>query len=847
MSVSPPSVSILLVNYNGARHLPACLESLAALDYATDRYEVLLVDNGSTDRSRALLNERYPWVRVLPQGENLGFAEGNNVGAAASDADCLALLNTDMKVEPDWLSRLVEQYDPAERVACVGALILDWEGKHVDFADGIVNHYGFGDQPGLGRPLEDVDVRDGRELPFACAGSMLIDRKLFLAVGGFDPRFFAYFEDVDLGWRIWLAGHRVRLAAGARVYHRHHGTSGSLPDYQRTLLYERNALRTLIKNLEERNLGPVLSGALLLLLERARLATGSDRSEFQLGVQTRRTSEMVDRHALAPLHAVSDLVGELDELMEERRRVQALRRVPDAEIFARFGHPFRPLGRADDAYLEAMTRVTQALRFDELFTTRKASRVLVLAYDRIGERMAGPGVRSWEIARALARSVPVTLASDEEIGRRAPGIENVRFANEEALRLLVEEADIVLLHGHAVERWSSLRTARALKVVDLYDPWLLENLENQRSFSPLQGDWIARRDVDVQRELLDIGDFFVCASERQRDYWLGMLSARGRLDRATYEADPTLRSLIDVLPYGCPQDPPERGRALRGVHPKVPEDAFLLLWGGGTWDWFDPLSVLEAFAKLHRQLPHARLYFMGLELSDRGVPPQRVARDLRSRAEQLGLAGESVLFGDWVAYDDRGAYLAEADVGVLATRPLAEVRLAFRSRLLDHFWAGLPTVTTGGDTLAELVEREQAGIVCAPGDVDALTDALLTLARDFELRSRIAANAARLADRYRWHDVIQPIRQVAEEPWRWEAARAHRATPISLTEDAQLLLQRRRQSAAAPALTAAIEAVVAPMRASSLKKTARKVWRHTPEGVRVRVRPLLRRLQNRPV
>src|SRR5262249_47280094 len=158
----------------------------------------------------------------------------------ASSSECLALLNTDMAVEPDWLTELVSAYVPDEGYRCVAGVILDWSGERLDFADGVVNYYGFGEQVGFDRPLPDVAIPAGRELLFACGGSMLVQREAYLAVGGFDPEYFAYFEDVDLGWRLWLAGHRVRLAARARVRHRHHGTSGGMPSYQRRLLYERN-------------------------------------------------------------------------------------------------------------------------------------------------------------------------------------------------------------------------------------------------------------------------------------------------------------------------------------------------------------------------------------------------------------------------------------------------------------------------------------------------------------------------------------------------------------------------------------------------------------------------------
>jgi hypothetical protein len=117
-----------------------------------------------------------------------------------------------------------------------------------------------------------------------------------------------------------------------------------------------------------------------------------------------------------------------------------------------------------------------------------------------------------------------------------------------------------------------------------------------------------------------------------------------------------------------------------------------------------------------------------------------------------------------------------------------------------------------------------------------------TLAQDGALRRELADNASRLADRYRWSDVVEPLRRLVTEPWRWESMRAFRATPVSLTEDAQLLLERRRH-ATTHALPASIEAVIAPMRRSSLKQYARTAWWHTPEPIRVRFRPLLRRIQ----
>ena len=445
-----PTVSILLVNYNGEGHLPTCLESLAALDYPSDRYEVLVVDNASTDASIHILAERFPTARVLRQERNLGFAEGCNVGAKSSTNECLALLNTDMAVEPTWLTELVAAYKPEEGYRCTGSVIVDWSGTKLDFADGILDFYGMGEQDGFGKPLEDVAIPESRDLLFACGGAMLIERETYLAVGGFDSAYFAYFEDVDLGWRLWLAGHRVRLASKARVRHHHHGTSGKLPTHQRRLLYERNALRTLVKNLDDRNLWPLLSAALLLLSERARILMETSRADYDIGTGAIEPTERVAREGIAAVHAVGDLVHGLPELMEQRAVTQALRRRGDDEIFPLFRRPFLPLGTAAPPFAEAMATITQTLGLDALFERRRGTRLIVVAYDAIGVRMAGPGARCWELTQALGRHTQVTLASATPVELQAPGVETVQYRSDDELRMLVEEADVLLLHGHAI-------------------------------------------------------------------------------------------------------------------------------------------------------------------------------------------------------------------------------------------------------------------------------------------------------------------------------------------------------------------------------------------------------------
>jgi hypothetical protein len=172
------------------------------------------------------------------------------------------------------------------------------------------------------------------------------------------------------------------------------------------------------------------------------------------------------------------------------------------------------------------------------------------------------------------------------------------------------------------------------------------------------------------------------------------------------------------------------------------------------------------------------------------------------RAEELGLTGTSVFFGDWVPYELREAYLVEADLGITVARDLAETRLAFRTRVLDYLWAGLPVVTTEGDVLSDLVKSEGLGIVVPPGDPASLAAALTTLLKDPVRREQMTMRARAVSTRFRWSVAVSPLRSVVDEPWRWERSRAYLPRSARVTEDLRALFEdlghRRGQVASGP-------------------------------------------------
>ena len=217
-----PTVSIIIPNCNGRAHLEDCLSSLRALNYPSDRREIILVDNGSSDGSVEYVQESYPDVTVLQNENNMGFAAPCNRGAECSRSEYLAFLNNDTRVDPEWLNELARSIGApkaeAEQVVCVAGRIVSWDGQVMDYDGGVMNFHGHGHHLGMGQAVSAASSHE-RPTLFACAASMLIRRDVFLEVGGFDPDYFAYFEDVDLGWRLWLFGFQVLYCPTAVIFH----------------------------------------------------------------------------------------------------------------------------------------------------------------------------------------------------------------------------------------------------------------------------------------------------------------------------------------------------------------------------------------------------------------------------------------------------------------------------------------------------------------------------------------------------------------------------------------------------------------------------------------------------
>nr|WP_290667100.1 glycosyltransferase family 4 protein [Ardenticatena sp.] len=400
--------------------------------------------------------------------------------------------------------------------------------------------------------------------------------------------------------------------------------------------------------------------------------------------------------------------------------------------------------------------------------------VLIVANDIVAPRMAGPGIRAWELARLLAAHTTVTLVAPQAEPPITPPatlrLASVPLGNDAALSPFLSSADVVICDAFGFRRCADMLPEQTALVADAYNPFLLENLEWWRHRPLPERQQRLHDDLALLARLFQRADFILCASERQRDFWLGMVATLGRLTPALYDADPTLRTFIALVPFGIPDKPPPPlpRPFLRGVHPAIDAESRLIVWGGGVWEWLDPFTAIRAVALLREDLPTVRLLFPGVRHPNPVVPPSRTLLAAQQLAADLGVLDRHVIFAErWVPYMQRAAYLLEADVGISLHRPHIETHFAFRTRVLDYVWAGLPMVVSAGDTLAEQVQAWGIGETVPPQDENTLAAALWRLLRDpAGERERRAEAFAHARETLRWSRVAQPLVEFCRQPRR---------------------------------------------------------------------------------
>jgi glycosyltransferase involved in cell wall biosynthesis len=403
-------------------------------------------------------------------------------------------------------------------------------------------------------------------------------------------------------------------------------------------------------------------------------------------------------------------------------------------------------------------------------------RVLLISHDTLGKKMAGPGIRYYHLASVLSRHFDLKLAMpcpqdqlhQSNFGEIEPGRASIHpyvRGDWSTIRDAAAWAEVIIFPSDTAVEFPQLATLNIPLVVDGYDPLLVEWLALHAESEVMDEAILWQHRMHQLHGQYNVGDFYICASERQRDWWLGLLEAHGRINPWTFTQDPSLRRLIDTVPYGLPDAAPVATRAvMRGLWPGIGAEDKVIVWGGGLWLWLDPLTAIHAVAKIWSQRQDVRLVFPGTRHPNPmlyGISSHNEAA--KSLATELGLLDKAIFFGDWVPYEDWGNVLLESDVALSLHFDTVETRLAFRSRVLEYVWAGVPCVVTKGDATSDLIAQYQLGTVVDYQDEDSVATAILAVLESDVESQKDAFAQARLA--LKWEAVSLPLIDFCRNPY----------------------------------------------------------------------------------
>lgn len=764
----PPLVSVVVINFRGPEDTIRCVESLNAQNWPADRLEIIVVENGSGDDSAAILKDGLrDDVKFIVSPNNLGFAGGANLGASKASGSIIGFINSDAKADPNWVRNGIEPLTKSLSVGIVASRVLDWDGNLVDFAGANVTWFGMAFRS-LNRDPNTREAQSAKNVLYGTGAALFVRSSVFAELGGFDENLFMFYEDLDLGWRANLLGHQVRYEPSSTVFHKHHVAMEKFGHYRETFLLERNALAVMYKNLDDENLNKVLGPALALLARRATAAGTLRAADFSLNSAPKGTDDPdtieVSKESLSGLLAVDDFVTLLPKLAESRKKIQKSRKVPDHRILRLFGDVFNALSddqRVKDGFGTLLDS------FDLKLATQRPN-VLVITADRLGKKMAGPAIRAWKIAEAVSKVANVRLVTTNKSFRTSTDFDVYEVVPSKPAQMARHEkwADVIIFQGYQLEQFDCLERSRKILVPDLYDPMHLEQLAQGQAGDPDFWKATVRGATQALNAQILRGDFFMCASERQRLLWIGQLGACGRLNPQNYADDESLKSLLAIVPFGLEQEiPAQTEHAIKGKVPGIGPDDKVIIWGGGIYEWFDTESLVRAMAIVAKDHPDAKLFFLGMKHPNPDVGEMPVATRTRDLAADLGLTNSSVFFNEsWVQLDERHNYLLDADAGVSTHFLHLETTFSFRTRILDYLWAGLPIISTEGDTFGDLVRERTLGVAVPERDPEALAKAIVSVLYDPKLNATARENVQQLRDEFTWDSVLAPLVEFCADP-----------------------------------------------------------------------------------
>jgi len=397
------------------------------------------------------------------------------------------------------------------------------------------------------------------------------------------------------------------------------------------------------------------------------------------------------------------------------------------------------------------------------------TKILLLSDDIIGKNMAGPGIRVWEMAISLSKE------NDFEVGIACPDFSQIdnkehpqliifkySLHKKEKLINFASRFDIFLLSGYILDKFPRLNNLNKLIIADLYVPFILENLfvYDSKKFKLGDQQLIHNRDLRVLIKLLLYSHHFLCAHDRQKYFYSGMLTAINRINPYLLKLDKNLSKTFTVIPYGIQQKKTiKETKVLRDVLPGIKKSDVILIWGGVISNWFDPFILIEAMEEVIKVNPNFKLFFMSTKHPNPLVMKFPKAEKAEKLAAQKKLLNKFIFFNkNWIPYEERFNYFLESDVGITTHLAHFETQFSFRTRILDYIHFNLPIICSKGDFFEQYIQKNSIGITVTPSNRDELKKAILSMGEK-KFRDKFKENIKKVEKEFYWDNLLLPLKE----------------------------------------------------------------------------------------
>ncbi len=463
-------ISIIIISHSSRNWLEDCLPAIRDQNYAPT--EVIVVDNGS-DEDSAWLTDAFPEVKYVRLAEQISFSKAINIGVQKSSGEYLLLLNPDTRLSTNALAEMVSVIqDHPDCAAVAGKLRLMWTPGFLNGIGNRVGSFSWGTDNGLGH-LDLGQYDDWEEIPSVCFAAALISQTAWEQIGPLDEGFTMYYEDSEWSYRARFLGYKLYAAPSALIYH---AFSGYLPDRgTNTLVAEK--LRYVVYGRLRFSL-KLLNEYLYLFLFSYIIEDGLNLARFLLTLRWRMGLSIFQGwiKIVKDLAQINRMRTQLQErkIVNDRKLFQLQRSMPATNMW--YGMPELTWDLICNEYLPLILR-GRTNKMAEFETNESRPKLLIVSHDLVDEKMAGPGIRYLEMSRALSEDLQVTLAVPSKTSLIVPGISLVDYEPQQSQSLeeICHDHDFILISSYLIDKHPFLWNTSAKVVVDLYDPFVLEN------------------------------------------------------------------------------------------------------------------------------------------------------------------------------------------------------------------------------------------------------------------------------------------------------------------------------------------------------------------------------------